>query len=84
MKRSWVSWTALFACNLMWSLQFTCIKLVQDQVGAFSTVFIPMMLATLFMLPFVYKTVKANKKRKLSDLKISQCSPYLASFQHRY
>ena len=54
----------------MWSLQFTCIKLVQSQVGAFSTVFIPMLFATIFMLPFVYKDVKSNKKRKLSDLKI--------------
>lgn len=70
MKKSLLSWGALFACNLMWSLQFTCIKLVQDQVGAFSTVFIPMLLATIFMLPFVYKDVKRNKKRKLSDLKI--------------
>ncbi|GEO11884.1 transporter [Segetibacter aerophilus] len=54
----------------MWSLQFTCIKLVQDQVGPFSTVFIPMLLATLFMIPFVYKDARANKKRKLRDLKI--------------
>jgi drug/metabolite transporter (DMT)-like permease len=54
----------------MWSLQFTCIKLVQNQVGAFSTVFIPMLLATVFMIPFVYKDVKANKKRKPADLKI--------------
>ncbi|TAG31956.1 MAG: DMT family transporter [Sphingobacteriia bacterium] len=70
MKKSLLSWTALFACNLMWSLQFTCIKLVQDQVGAFSTVFIPMIIATLFMLPFVYKDIRKNKNRKLSDLKI--------------
>ena len=26
------SWLFLFCCNLMWALQFTCIKLVQDQV----------------------------------------------------
>jgi drug/metabolite transporter (DMT)-like permease len=70
MNKSMTSWMALFACNLMWALQFTCIKLVQDQIGAFSTVFIPMLLATIFMLPFVYKDVRANKKRKLSDLKI--------------
>jgi drug/metabolite transporter (DMT)-like permease len=69
-KKNYSSWFALFACNLMWSLQFTCIKLVQDQVGAFSTVFIPMLLATLFMIPFVYKDVKKNRKRKLSDLKV--------------
>lgn len=70
MRKSYLSWGALFACNLMWSLQFTCIKLIHDQVGAFSTVFIPMLLATIFMIPFVYKDVKANKKRKLGDLKI--------------
>jgi len=64
------SWLALLACNLMWAFQFTCIKLVQDQVGAFSTVFIPMFLATLFMLPFVWKAVKKNKNRKLADLKV--------------
>ena len=80
MKRSLVSWSLLFACNLMWSLQFTCIKLVQDQVGAFSTVFIPMLLATLFMLPFVYKTVKTNKNRKLSDLKIFAVLALLGQF----
>jgi drug/metabolite transporter (DMT)-like permease len=80
MKKSFVSWAALFACNLMWSLQFTCIKLVQDQIGAFSTVFIPMLLATLFMLPFVYKTVKANKNRKLSDLKIFAILALLGQF----
>src|SRR4028118_2428624 len=70
MKKSLLSWSALFACNLMWALQFTCIKLVQDQIGPFSTVFIPMLLATLFMIPFVYKAVKKNKARKLGDLKI--------------
>ena len=70
MKKSLLSWAALFACNLMWSLQFTCIKLVQGQVGAFSTVFLPMLLATIFMLPFVYKDIKANKNRKPGDLKI--------------
>ena len=51
MGKSFKSWGALFACNLMWSLQFTCIKLVQDQVGPFSTVFIPMLLATLIHVP---------------------------------
>jgi drug/metabolite transporter (DMT)-like permease len=53
---------------------------VQDQIGAFSTVFIPMLLATLFMLPFVYKTVRKNKKRKLSDLKIFAVLALLGQF----
>jgi drug/metabolite transporter (DMT)-like permease len=80
MKKSLLSWSALFACNLMWALQFTCIKLVQDQIGPFSTVFIPMLLATLFMIPFVYNAVKKNKKRKLSDLKIFLLLALLGQF----
>jgi drug/metabolite transporter (DMT)-like permease len=80
MNNTYFSWGALFACNLMWSLQFTCIKLVQGQVGAFSTVFIPMLLATLFMIPFVYKDVKKNKARKLSDLKIFVVLALLGQF----
>lgn len=47
------SWLLLFACNLMWALQFTCIKLVEDQVGPWFTVFGPMFLATLLLYPFV-------------------------------
>ncbi|MGL6267906.1 MAG: DMT family transporter, partial [Chitinophagaceae bacterium] len=70
MKQSVFSWFLLFACNAMWSLQFTCIKLTQAQVGPFSTVFIPMVLAALFMLPFVFRQIKQNKNRKLADLKI--------------
>ncbi|OGG02619.1 MAG: hypothetical protein A3F83_13250 [Candidatus Glassbacteria bacterium RIFCSPLOWO2_12_FULL_58_11] len=42
----------------MWALQFTCIKLVQDQVGALFTVWGPMTLATLLLYPFI----KAEKK----------------------
>src|SRR6186713_2839327 len=80
MKKSLVSWTLLFACNLMWSLQFTCIKLVQNQVGAFSTVFIPMLLSAMFMLPFVYRTIRENKKRRLSDLKIFAVLALLGQF----
>ncbi len=80
MTKTYLSWAALFACNLMWSLQFTCIKLVQDQVGAFSTVFIPMVLATVFMVPFVYKNVRNNKKRKLSDLKVFLMLAILGQF----
>jgi hypothetical protein len=43
------SWTFLFICNLMWALQFTCIKLVQDQVGSLFTVWGPMTLATVLL-----------------------------------
>ena len=47
------SWIFLFLCNLMWALQFTCIKLVQDQVGSLFTVWGPMVLATLMLYPLV-------------------------------
>ena len=41
------NWLFLFACNLMWALQFTCIKLVEDQVGPYMTVWGPMLIATI-------------------------------------
>jgi len=47
------SWFLLFCCNLMWALQFTCIKLVQDQVGSLFTVWGPMTLAMIMLYPFV-------------------------------
>lgn len=49
------SWLLLFACNLMWALQFTCVKLVQDQVGALFTVWGPMTLATLMLIPLIVR-----------------------------
>ncbi len=52
------SWLFLFSCNLMWALQFTCIKLVQDQVGPLFTVWAPMTLATIMLYPLI----KAERK----------------------
>jgi len=37
----------------MWALQFTCVKLVQDQVGPLFTVWGPMTLATLMLYPLI-------------------------------
>ncbi len=47
------NWLLLFACNLMWALQFTCVKLVQDQVGPLFTVWGPMTLATFLLFPLI-------------------------------
>jgi drug/metabolite transporter (DMT)-like permease len=47
------SWFYLFSCNLMWALQFTCVKLVQDQVGPLFTVWGPMTLATIMLYPLI-------------------------------
>lgn len=54
------SWLLLFACNLMWALQFTCIKLVQDQVGPMFTVWGPMTLAMLMLAPLVLRKREAG------------------------
>ena len=69
MNKAFVSWTLLFACNLMWSLQFTCIKLTQDQVGPYFTVGAPMFLATLLLAGFALSDFKKGGK-KISDLLI--------------
>jgi drug/metabolite transporter (DMT)-like permease len=60
------SWLLLFSCNFMWALQFTCIKLVQDQVGSLFTVWGPMTLATVMLYPLVRlesKSVKSSDRR---------------------
>src|ERR1035437_4804288 len=62
MRKTVISWTLLIACNLMWSLQFTCIKLTQDQVGPYFTVWGPILLATIFLAPFVLKDFKKSGK----------------------
>jgi drug/metabolite transporter (DMT)-like permease len=67
MKKAMVSWTLLLLCNLMWALQFTCIKLTQDQVGPYFTVWGPMLLATILLTPFVIKDFK-KQDRKLKDI----------------
>jgi len=69
MKKTLLSWTLLFACNLMWSLQFTCIKLTQDQIGPYFTVWAPMLLAAIFLAGFVLRDFKKGGK-KISDVLI--------------
>ncbi len=64
------SWLFLFSCNLMWALQFTCIKLVQDQVGSLFTVWAPMTLATVMLYPFIRaerKSATSHGKRGWKD-----------------
>jgi drug/metabolite transporter (DMT)-like permease len=53
----------------MWSLQFTCIKLTQDQMGPFFTVWGPMLIATLMLAPFALRDFKSDG-RKLKDVLI--------------
>jgi drug/metabolite transporter (DMT)-like permease len=53
----------------MWSLQFTSIKLTQDQIGPFFTVWAPMTLAAVLLAPFVLKDFK-SAGRKYKDILI--------------
>lgn len=65
------SWLFLFSCNLMWALQFTCIKLVQDQVGPLFTVWGPMTLATIMLYPLIRHeraSGERSRDRRLSDI----------------
>jgi drug/metabolite transporter (DMT)-like permease len=55
------SWFLLLACNLMWALQFTCIKLVEDQVGPLFTVWGPMFIATLLLYPLVRAEARSER-----------------------
>ena len=66
------SWLLLFSCNFMWALQFTCIKLVQDQVGPLFTVWGPMTLATVMLYPLVRLESKSapSLERRGSDILI--------------
>jgi hypothetical protein len=58
MKKTVSSWILLIVCNLIWSLQFNCIKLTQDQVGPGFTVWGALGLATVFIGPFVLKVFR--------------------------
>ena len=63
MRKIVISWVLLFACNLMWSLQFTCIKLTQDQVGPYFTVWAPMLFAVFLLAPFVVRDFRRGGKK---------------------
>ena len=67
MKKGLVAWIILFFCNLMWASQFTAIKLTQDQVGPYFTVWGPMLVSVILLLPFVVKDFKKGNKQ-IKDL----------------
>jgi drug/metabolite transporter (DMT)-like permease len=61
------SWLLLFSCNLMWSLQFTCIKLVQDQAGPLFTVWFPTAVSLAVLYPFVLAERRQNGSSTIVD-----------------
>jgi drug/metabolite transporter (DMT)-like permease len=70
------SWLLLFACNLMWALQFTCIKLVEDKVGPLFTVWGPMFIATVLLYPFVRAEPKVPPQEHLAPNEPSNVGLY--------
>ncbi|NCU04841.1 MAG: DMT family transporter [Chitinophagaceae bacterium] len=62
MRKAITSWLLLIICNMMWALQFTCIKLTQDQVGPYFTVWGPMLFAAVLLAPFALKDYKKSGK----------------------
>jgi drug/metabolite transporter (DMT)-like permease len=51
----------------MWALQFTCIKLVEDQVGGYMTVWVPMLLATIGLIPFVRAEARKHRTERVTN-----------------
>lgn len=79
MKDRILSWALLFACNMMWSLQFTCIKLTQDQVGPYFTVWAPILLAALLLGGFAIKDFRKGGK-KFGDILVFAQLALLGAF----
>lgn len=61
-------WFILFLCNLIWAFQFTSIKLTQEQVGPYFTVWGPMLLSVLLLAPLAYRDYRKNPKSKADIL----------------
>ena len=80
MKRVILAWTLLFLCNTMWALQFTSVKLIQDQVGPYFGVFGPMLFATILLVPFVYKDFRNGLKLSWRDVLIFAQLALLGAF----
>jgi len=48
-------WALLLLCNLIWASQFVMVKLVQEQMGPTFAAFFPMTIATLLLIPVVWR-----------------------------
>ena len=80
MKKVILAWALLFACNTMWALQFTSVKLIQDQVGPYFGVFGPMLFATILLIPFVYKDFNKGGKKNWRDVLVFAQLALLGAF----
>jgi drug/metabolite transporter (DMT)-like permease len=54
LHRTYTHLALLVFCNLIWASQFVMVKLVQRQLGPLAATLLPMTLATLLLVPFVW------------------------------
>jgi len=57
-------WLLLIACNLIWASQFVLAKLVQEQMGPIFATLLPMALATLCLMPLVFREQRSRAVRR--------------------
>jgi len=62
----------LFACNLMWLLQLTCIMLKQDQTEPFFTIWAPILIADISLAPFALRYFKPLERKSRGNLIFEQ------------
>jgi len=53
-------WAFLLLCNLIWASQFVMVKLVQEQMGPVFATFFPMALATVLLIPVVWRERRSH------------------------
>jgi drug/metabolite transporter (DMT)-like permease len=61
-------WMLLLACNLIWSSQFVLVKIVQEQMGPVTATFLPMTLATLLLIPIVWREGRLSGRMPARDV----------------
>ena len=57
-------WLLVIVVNFMWATQVPVIRLMGDKLGPMTIAFVPMLISTLFFIPFLWAE---NKKRKLAE-----------------
>ncbi len=57
-------WVLLLLCNLIWASQFVMVKLVQEQMGPVFATFFPILLATVFLIPIVWREHARDSREK--------------------
>ena len=62
-------WILLLLCNLMWASQFVLVKIVQEQMGPMAATSIPMLMATIMLVPIVRlrRETRSLSKRSLRN-----------------